>query len=252
MPVQCRSYLIGVLLTLCGCVSDSRYAYFLAPGQAGSPGAEQLLLMPLNFNVVLPGHLAQGAERLQGELERYLEQQDRKVVTLPLREAKALWRQVTSQMGDLRGPEGKIDSAKLLQAQSILAAGLTEDYAFDAVVVPTLQMRPVRMQGRYAIWDGVVREIQVVNRPIRLPSVSFGSLSATGLSLHVVIYARDGKRLFESYGGLEFPLRAEFTPRFRMVERDDLLSDREIMLEGTIIAFDPYLPSPTPTAGTPQ
>ena len=244
--------MIGVLLTLCGCATDSRYAYFLAPGQTGAPGAEQLLLMPLNFNVLLPGHLADGAERLQGELERYLEQQDRKVVTLPLREAKALWRRVTSQMEDLRGPEGKIDSAKLLQAQSSLAARLTEDYAFDAVVVPTLQMRPVRMQGRYTIWDGVVRKIQLVNAPKNFP-IYFGNISATGLSLHIVIYARDGKRLFESYGGLEFPLRAEFSGRFpRMVERDDLLRDREIMLEGASIAFDPYLPSPTPTAGTPQ
>ena len=61
-------------------------------------------------------------------------------------------------------------------------------------------------------------------------------------------------RVFESYGGLEFPMDVEFGDRTRssstagspieyhIVERTDLFQDPEVMHESIELAFDPYVP----------
>ena len=254
-----RRFLVAALLILAqgGCLSASstRYPYYLAPAQEGASAVSRCLLLPLNFNVRLPPGQVEGKKRLQVQLERYLERDGRVVETLELLQAKSSWREVSRAEG-IKGLGSKPDPAAFERAQSALATRLAQQNEFDAVIFPSIQMRPTVVRSRTVFWDGVKQDIQAVNPPVGSKTqdrgiggvgtfvFDFSENNEPALSLHVAIYDSAGQRLFESYGGLDFPLHAVFDPSFRykMRARPGLLSDPEILWRGTAIAFDPFLP----------
>jgi hypothetical protein len=71
-----------------------------------------------------------------------------------------------------------------------------------------------------------------------------------GVSLRMRVFARDGTKQFESYGGLELLQEARVHGwKFYMEIRPDLMTDRLVLREGVVIALSPYLPEPIEARG---
>ena len=65
-------------------------------------------------------------------------------------------------------------------------------------------------------------------------------------SVHLLVFSREGERIFEGRGGLEFTYeidgsRIEKERKYEYRPRGDLFEDREALIRGIEIAFTPYL-----------
>jgi hypothetical protein len=134
---------------------------------------------------------------------------------------------------------------------------LGEERAFHALVIPSLLLQEVVVRHRGAEWDGVERRVRVVNAPRRgagrnsdllVDGLAAGSLNAVVAvsSLHLMVFTRKGRRIFEGRGGLEFLQdvdlgKAAETFHFEITPRNDLFQDRELLREAVEVAFTPYL-----------
>jgi hypothetical protein len=66
------------------------------------------------------------------------------------------------------------------------------------------------------------------------------------ISLHVLVSSRDGQRIFEGRGGIDFLHEVELLDggrsfRYELRPNDSLFVDRERLREGVVHAFSPYL-----------
>jgi hypothetical protein len=126
---------------------------------------------------------------------------------------------------------------------------------FDVVAYPALVTRKAQYHCGSAFWDGVKRRPKIIEHKPEwegksTPQDRVGLLTMTGetaaLSLRMRVHARDGQKLFESYGGLELmdELHILFHEgwRWRPQVRKDLLTDPQIMREAIGLALLPYLP----------
>jgi hypothetical protein len=78
--------------------------------------------------------------------------------------------------------------------------------------------------------------------------VAFGGITGEVLasSLHLSVYSRNGRRVFEGQGGFEFVQEADLGGaakwNWELRRKSGLLKDPEILQEGVRIALGPYLP----------
>jgi hypothetical protein len=233
------------------CVSKAPTSV-IAPGHEGAPDVERFLLAPANLAIALRPELEGGVEPVQTQITGYLEQQGRAVERISLPDARHLWEQSIEELAG-RGVELDFPTA----AESF-ARKLGHAHDFQALVIPSLLLQKVIVRHRGAEWDGVERRIRLVNIPRRgggrssdvlVDGMSTGSLNAVVAvsSLHVMVFSREGRRVFEGRGGLEFLeeidlAKAAETFHFEIKPRDDLFRDRELLGEAVEIAFTPYLP----------
>ena len=192
-----------VLALLLGCTAPARYT--LAPGHEKAPGVQRVLLCPLNVALALPSEISSGAAPVYQEIEAYLGSLGLEVQTLGLADARAYWRRAVAEASR----SGAQDAAGLL------AKDLGERVEFDAVVIPSLILRSVRVTDSSGTWDGVRRQVSMVNLPHRgrgveadtfSKGVALGGISGSVMaaSLYVIAYLPDGQRVFEGVGGFDF------------------------------------------------
>jgi len=113
-----------------------------------------------------------------------------------------------------------------------LVPHLVRELESDAklIVLPNVVMRSGEyVGGRLVRWDGVKRR-----EKIRMIS---GTTSVA--SLYVMIYERDGTRLFSAYGGLDLLFGASLQVK-KYELREDRLQDEENLREGVCISFHPF------------
>jgi hypothetical protein len=225
---------------------------FITPGHEGAPGVERVLLGPANLFVALRAELEAGVEPLQQEIVAYLETHGRQVERLALLEGRRLWEESIEEAKGSGAPMSFQGTATLF------ARRLSGTREFQALVMPSLLYHFVRVKHRRADWDGVDRRMRVVNIPPRKAGRSdnwlVNILGGIGIasdapvtSLHVVVLSRDGQKVFEGRGGLDFVQEIDLKDFLKSYDVDvhvraDLLQDREILREGVEIAFTPYLP----------
>jgi hypothetical protein len=107
-------------------------------------------------------------------------------------------------------------------------------------------------------WDGVRRSMAMVNMPSRgtggstdtfTKGVFAGGVSGSMLatSLHLVVFSREGERVFEGIGGFDFVHEIDLAEagqrRWTLRRRARLPGSSEVVREGVAIALGPYLPS---------
>jgi hypothetical protein len=223
------------------CVSaeGSRYAYFLAPGMEGSAQARHWLVLPMSALDALPDFLVAPAGRLQEELRAHLEGAGRSVK--PLAQSKLL--ESTRKMPNFITTEEDPVPDEMLAA---LTRVLAKSNEFDVAAYPELVVEPVHVpQGRTGVWHGVRRNTRVIRGEDAPEGIFSMSGKQPGASLRMRVFARDGTKHFESYGGLDFLQEARVSGyRFYMEIRPDVLSDRAILREGVQLALTPYVPAP--------
>jgi len=230
-------------LAFFGCASSP--ASVSVDGDA-SPQALRVVVTPLNLAVRTPPELEGRGDRVWFEVIRYFQERDGQVATFSPNSAERMWLTVTE---NLDAP----DRRRALQlAYSRMAQALAEQRSYDLLVVPSLVLRPGRLKGRYASWDGVHRPVPngdaFVMDNVGDAAFPFGSVAVAGLtgnvgavSLHVSVLRPDGTLFYEGLGGIDLvqQLRraSPWDGLWTYETREDLLAEPAHIREGVERAF---------------
>jgi len=182
------------------------------PAAVASAPKLRVVVTPLNLAVRTPSELEGKGDRVWFEVLRYLQDQDGYIATLSPNSAERMWLTVTE---NLDAPDRK---QALRLACSRLAQTLAEYRSYDLLVIPSLVLRPGRLHGRYASWDGVHRVVpkseDVIADGVGDVFAPLGSVMVAGLtgnvgaaSLHVSVLRSDGTLAYEGLGGLDLVQR---------------------------------------------
>ncbi len=238
--------LAGLAPLVAACASGSPNA--IAEGHEGAPGVRRVLLAPPNLVLALNAEVQSGARALDREIGSYLESQGRDVERFDLLEGRTLWKRAMAQAragGSLEGAVG------------IFVRELARGHQFDVLAMPSLILHQTRMDSCNASWDGVSRRMRITNAPAAgtgreqsdyAKGVAWGGISGPAwvTSVHVLVFARDGSRLFEGRGGVDFLHEVDLLDqgrsfRYELRPNGSLFLDPARVREGVVRAFTPYL-----------
>lgn len=230
---------------MAGCIVQPKNT--LAPGNEGAPGVQRFLLCSPNLATALPGELRAGVKPLDQEIELYLRARRREVEKLNFYDGRLLWRRAVSQ-AEQRGEDA--------DAGAIFTRRLAEHFEFDAIVIPSILVHTTRVADSVGTWNGVRRRMGLV-KPARAvggrgqdtfaDGVALGGMTGPVqvASVHLFVYSREGERIFEGFGGLDYlydidmsGARASYQGGFSPNEE---LFESDLLHEGIEIAFTPYL-----------
>ena len=242
-----------LLVALAGaCASDPENQ--LTPGHEGAPGAKRFLVCAPNTVIALPAEMQASTKALREQIDAYLKFHDREAQWLDLYQSKQIWGEaLTNAKG-----AGSVE-----KTPAYVAKLLAQQYQFDAIVMPSLLVTKTRATDSSASWDGVSKRMQVLNPPRRptgrgqstlADGIQYGGISGDVMvtSVHVLVFTREGERVFEGRGGVGFvhdidmsELTRRNGPRDRWsFKMRDFERDLEALREGIAIAFHPYLAAP--------
>lgn len=220
--------------------------------QAEASAGERTVIAPLNLGVRAEDAVAPGIEPVWAELLRHFESQDPPPAALGRRGALALWAEVQS-------PSPGEAAADVYEAYARFARRLAEQVDFGVLVIPSLVVRPAKLQGEQAFWDGASRLVEIFPaadagdasgwEPRRFQATARsqrGTMSAA--SLHVALLGPDGSLRFEGAGGLALLQRLEAREqgsgwKVAAVDAPEPFADAESLREGIRLAFETPLPA---------
>jgi hypothetical protein len=235
---------LAIAASVAGCLGPSNT---LVPGNEGAPGIKRFLVCAPNTAITLPAELADATGTLREQVDAYLHFHSRDAQWINLYESQQLWSEAVAAATQ----EGAVE-----KAPEFFAKRLDQKYQFDAIVMPSILLHKVRASYGGASWDGVHRQMEIVNAP-SVPNgraqdtfaegVAQGGVSGEVMatSIHVLVFSRAGERIFEGRGGFAFVHDADLAnarKRSWSYRLRDLAADIDAMREGIAIAFDPYLP----------
>ena len=237
------------LASLVACASPTSNR--IADAERGAPEVRRILLAPPNLVVALRSEIQSGSAPVDREIAAYLESQGRELSRLGLIEGRKLWKQAVA--------EAKAAGA-IERGAGIFVAKLAREREFDALVMPSLILVRIQMDASNASWDGVSRRMRAANAPADAvgreqstlaKGVAFGGISAPAwvTSLHVLVFARDGRRVFEGRGGIEFVHEIDLIDegrsfRYELRPNGSIFTDRALLREGVVRAFEPWMIPP--------
>jgi hypothetical protein len=210
----------------------------------------RVVVTPLNLAVRTPPELEGKGDRVWFEVLRYLQERNGTIATLSPSSADRIWLIATER---LEAPDRK---SALRLAQSRLAQALAGYRSYDLLVVPSLVLRPGRMHGHTASWDGVHRVVPnaeaLVATGIGDVVHPHGSVWVAGLSgkigavsLHVSVLYPDGTLAYEGLGGIDLVQKAQrssvWSNHWAFETRSDPLGNTEHIREGVERAFNRQL-----------
>jgi hypothetical protein len=211
-----------------------------ATGRPATPEVRRILVCSPNTVLSLPSELQEGSAPLRAEIEAYLRDHDREVEWVDLYESKRAWR-------DAR--ETAKESGSIATTPAHFADELARGRDFDVLVMPSILFREVTARHGVVDWDGVKRKIRYSNAPSQRNGrrLATWTWQVPVTSLHLLVFSREGERVFEGRGGLEIAVEVGATvgerrARSAFQPRVDLFHDRALLREGVATAFAPYLP----------
>jgi hypothetical protein len=238
----------GVALLAAACRSPRPRLLEVEPGGAG---AVKVVVAPLNLALKLSPDLEDATEPVSWEIIRYFQSHAARVAVIWAPDAWSLWRDVAASVrkSDTR--------AGLEQIGGAFSRRLAEHADFDLLAMPALVYREARVTGRHALWDGVRRRIRFHFRsavprgtdPSPGGVVQFRLETSgliVGLSLHVLVFTPEGRRVFEGFGGLDLvhdvvqEREGGPDPPFLRLQAKPL-GNAEHVREGIAVALDPYV-----------
>ena len=246
---RARRFAWALLTCVCALAACS------TPSAAPEPlkGADRLVVAPLNLAVKLPVELEDGVQPVRDEIIAYLQQRDAWVAVIWPSDAWELWKEAM-----IATSSTKDGAQRLEKAVGIFVAELGRNAEFSAFMLPTLVYREAKVWGHMARWDGVSRKLPTRTRAIanaRLPTLepSLGEsqvkgAKVPGVSLHVLVFAPDGRRVFEGRGGLDLVhavliTGSADTGHGSLVPDVNPFRNSEHLREGVALALDAYVPT---------
>jgi hypothetical protein len=204
----------------------------------------------MNLVRALPAEVSDGVQPVEKALLAHLKGRELEVSRLDLAKGRELWGQAVLEAQQ----QGSQDAAR------IFVHRLAEGHDFEVVMVPSLITRKVMVTDNSGTWDGVRRRMNITNAPSRgiggetdtfSKGVFAGGVSGDmmGTSLHLVVFSREGERVFEGIGGFDFVHEIDLSRaaqrHWDLRRRAKLPGSPEVVREGVAIAFGPYLPLPS-------
>jgi hypothetical protein len=224
------------------------------PAAERNLGAVRLVVAPLNLAVKLPVELEDGVQPVSDEIIAYLQQRDAQVAVIWPSDAWELWKESMNASAQ----EG---SGRLEKAVGLFVEQLARNAEFSAFMLPTLVFREAKVWGNTVRWDGVRRRLPMRARTTanaRLPTLehSLGQShvqgeKVPGVSLHVLVFAPDGRRIFEGFGGLDLVHEvlvtgSAATGHGSLVLDLSPFENLDHLREGVALALDAYVPDTLP------
>jgi len=227
--------IISIFLAPFGCHGRAlQHEFTLAPGQGHHVDHATAMLVPINESADVPVGLDVADDQLEDLLDEYVSEKgisiERPEEYEYRRAARIAVRRATQDA--MSGESGTV--SKTVGFEQIVPFMLDElGSEADLVIVPNLAMRTgIYNGGRGIRWDGVRRR----ETGSMLLNMSGPSPVA---SIFVVVYAKDGTRLFSGYGGLDTVFEVSLRQK-KFVLREDRLTNVRYLKEGVCVAFYPY------------
>ena len=247
-PASSTITLALAIIGFAACASDPENQ--LTPGYEGAPGAKRFLVCAPNTVIALPAEMQASTQALREQVDAYLKFHERDAQWLDLYQSKQVWGEALSAAK----AAGTVEKTPVYVANA-----LAKQYQFDALVMPSLIVHKTRATDSGASWDGVSKRMEVLNPPrrpagrgqsTRADGIQYGGISGDVMvtSVHVLVFTREGERVFEGRGGINFVHDIDMSQvgkkgqwAFRL---RDFARDLEALREGIAIAFHPYLTEP--------
>jgi hypothetical protein len=238
-------HLLAIILL--GCAGHTNT---VVAGNEGAPGAKRFQVCAPNTVIALPAELDGTTGPLRKQIDAYLHFHDREVQWLDLSQSKQLWAKAVSAAKE----KGAVEKTPVFFAEEA-----DKLFDFDAIVMPSIFVHNTRATDGGAHWDGVRRQMDVVNAPVQRVGRAQSTLAdgiATGgingevsvTSVHLLVFARAGERVFEGRGGFAFVHDIDMSQLYKkgrfQYQMRDLAGDIDALREAIAIAFDPYLTPP--------
>lgn len=221
------------------------------PEAAASARADRLVLAPLNLSLRAPSELRGELAPVWQAVLDYFHARDRGVTVLSNAEAMGLWQEAQA------APDGPAPRGTLEAARAAFARDLGRGRPYDLLFVPSLVLRPARLHGRYASWDGVQRLVPGSSRTLdgriaddfsAAPFVQVLGLRGriAAASLHVAVHRADGTLVQEGLGGLALIQEARrshpLDGGFEFAPRSAPFAEVALLRDGVELAFERPLP----------
>jgi len=222
-----------------------------APRVARPPikGAERVVMAPLNLAVRLPPVLEDAVEPVETEMIHYFQERDTRVAVIWPPDAWDLWRDSVAVVSGSGRAGRRFD-----EAVGRFVRELADHADFQLFVLPSLVYRGARVRGRTAQWDGVRRRVTArgvasARAGLDDPGSEAGDANWTGeipaMSLHVLVFTPDGRKVYEGWGGLALTHAPTLSSGRRfggqsLALQPEFFSDRGQIREGIAVALDPY------------
>jgi hypothetical protein len=227
------------------CASGSGDLHPQAAMQVAAGKPLHFFLLPVNVTIRAAPEFESRVDDVFGAIVGYVRDGGNTVETFSKQEATTRWAASIIEVKQSEALEDNFDSA-----MRVFVRQLAETHSFDAVIAPSLVFRSTKIRDRTAKWDGAFRKFKVINQSDTAKTKGLAqslNVDISGVSLHVMIFGRNGDLIFQKYGGLDLAhdvdmSNAEFTMSSTLALKQDLLRDSEHLDEGIGIAFDPYLP----------
>lgn len=219
---------------------------------AGDPSAApagdssaRVAIAPLNLGRDTGLELEDAEQVVADELARFFQERGARVGVVHRGDAERAWRAVHGAIEET-DRDAEDDGLDRVAAAFTIALRQHSDFAFDYVLIPSLVLRDARVFGRIASWDGVRRRV----RPRRASGATQAHYfrewegEITGLSLHVLVYEPDGRRVYEGWGGLDLthdPVVIGNSMSPRPMPQAEVLANAGYVREGVELALRPYL-----------
>ena len=205
----------------------------MAPGRSYHAGLSPALLVPLNETVERPTGLDVADEKIEELIVAHLDSHGVAVEPIDRNEYRRATRNALRNARDamLSGESGTVSQdVEFTDLIPHLFAELETEAAI--VILPNVVMRDGEATGGRSVrWDGVKRRDTGTNMQLT------GTQGVA--SIYVMIYDREGTRLFSAYGGLDLLFRINMKKKkFELIE--DRLQDEENLREGVCIGFHPF------------
>jgi hypothetical protein len=202
--------------------------------------AVRFAVLPTNALVAAPPELSHATSRVLGQITRYLSAQGRERNVIDPLETRRLWVASIAEANESDSVSHDFDGA-----MKILARRLGGPAAFDALVVSSLVYREAWLRNRRVKWDGAVRRLRKeADESVRVPESFAAAIPA--VSLHLMVFDAQGKRVFENYGGVDVAHALTLKPsdegELHVELLDPVLGEHRFLREGVELAFHPFLP----------